>query len=455
MMKGVILAQRFRQLDSRFAMLSEGWQRRLIIGVFILVQIIIWTLMLEILWYGDRSITDTPIYYDYAGRVVSGMFPYRDFASEYPPVAMLLFLLPRLLSGSSYGAFVLLFEAEMLVFSSGIVAMLANLAWRQWHSPKKTALTLALYSLSILAIGAIVKSRFDLAVACLILASITCYVTDRRLLAWILLGVGLMTKIIPVLIAPLFLIIHYRRRQWREMWVGPLVALAAVLVIAAPFLITAPGGLASSFLYHAERPLQLESSWASPLLIMSSFGRLDVDIMNSYGSHNVFSPGSDAVALLSGPVTAIFLAAAYLIFLKSSAAGFSAVKLQEPLIRFSAVAMATFIVGGKVLSPQFIIWLLPLVPLVSGRGRRPALAFFTGVLLLTQWEFPARYWNLFMMETDMIVVVALRNLLLVALVVTLIAGGRKPLCHPERQRSEREGSPIKAKADSSALRASE
>lgn len=420
------MKQIYSHLNNRFAALSEKWQLRLITAAFIVVQIFIWALMLEILWYGDRSITDTPVYYGYAGRIASGMFPYRDFAAEYPPVAMLLFSLPRLFSGSSYAAFVYLFEAEMLVFSCGIVALVSGLAWRQWHSLKKTALALALYSLSILALGAIVKSRFDLAVAFIILASLARFVKGRRLLAWILLGIGIMTKIIPVLIMPLFLIVHYRRRQWRELWAGPLVALVAAAIAAAPFLVASPAGLAGSFLYHAERPLQLESSWASPLLIMNILGRLNVNIMNSYGSHNVFSPGADSLALLSGAVTAALLAAGYLIFLKRSSPRFSAAEWQEHLLRFAALAMVTFIAGGKVLSPQFLIWLLPLVPLVMGRGRRMALVLFGGVLLLTQWEFPARYWNLYMMETDMILVVAVRNLLLVALMITLIVVGRKP-----------------------------
>ena len=82
--------------------------------LFMLVQVFIWAVVFEILWYGDRSITDTPVYYDYASRISDGMMPYRDFSSEYPPVAMLLFSLPRLFSGAGYSWFVIAFSAEML-----------------------------------------------------------------------------------------------------------------------------------------------------------------------------------------------------------------------------------------------------------------------------------------------------------------------------------------------------
>lgn len=408
------------ELRANIEALSDTAKRRLVTGGFILVQLIIWTAVFELFWYGNRSITDTPIYFDYAGRMAEGLFPYSDFASEYPPVAMLLFSLPRILSGTSYGAFVFWFEAEMFFFGAGIIILISTLAWRQWRDLKKVAAAQALYIFFLLALGAIVKSRFDLAVAFIILASLASFVTDRRLLAWILIGAGLMTKGVPLLIAPLFLISHYRRRQWREMFTGPVAAAVTAGIIAVPFLVASASGLAESFLYHAERPLQLESSWASPLLLLSSFGELDLNIMNSYGSHNVFSPGAELAAALSGPVTAALLATGYLLYLRSSSGELTAPVWQAQITGFAAAVIATFIVGGKVLSPQYFIWLLPLVPLVAGRGRRATIVLFTAVLLLTQWEFPSRYWNLFMLERDVIIVVAVRNLMLAGLVVSLV-----------------------------------
>jgi len=160
-------------------------------------------------------------------------------------------------------------------------------------------------------------------------------------------------------------------------------------------------------------------------LLLYRFGALDVNIMNSYGSHNVFSSGSGALALLSGIVTGLLLLAGYAVFYRGGNDDFTDPGFQARITRFTALAIATFIVGGKVLSPQFLIWLLPLMPLVAGRDRRLVLSLFTGVLLLTQWEFPARYWNLYMLETDMIVLVTARNFLLAVLVVVLLVGGRR------------------------------
>ncbi|MCL4473404.1 MAG: DUF2029 domain-containing protein [Actinobacteria bacterium] len=410
----------FETMRQRFDSLPTSRKRWLITGLFLLAQLVIWSAVFEVFWYGDRSITDTPVYYQYASRIAQGMFPYRDFSLEYPPVAVLLFSLPRLISGPDYTWFVFAFEAEMLAFSCGIVVVLSIIAWRQWQSIGKLAGVLGTYTIFLLCLGSIVELRFDLAAAFLILASVACFITDRRLAAWLLLGVGIMTKIIPVLIAPIFLISHFRRRQYNQMISGPALMLVAALAIAIPFLIAAPEGLANAFLYHVERPLQLESTWSTPLLLMAKYSGYSVSIMNSYGSHNVFSSLSNTLAMLSGPVTILVMLFSYGVYWRRSRGDSPLQWDSSQVIRFAVLTIAIFIFGGKVFSPQFLIWLLPLIPLIKGRDRGLITGLFAAVLLLTQWEFPARYWELYLLQKQMVVEVAARNVLLGLLVVVLL-----------------------------------
>jgi len=80
-----------------------------------------------------------------------------------------------------------------------------------------------------------------------------------------------------------------------------------------------------------------------------------------------------------------------------------------------------FIAFSKVLSPQFLIWLIPLVPLVRGRRGVAASALLGLALLLTQLWFPIRYWDLalrFAAFPSWLVVA--RDLVLLALLAVLV-----------------------------------
>ena len=60
----------------------------------------------------------------------------------------------------------------------------------------------------------------------------------------------------------------------------------------------------------------------------------------------------------------------------------------------SITTVVAFVAFGKVLSPQFLVWLLPLVPLVAGRRGAAAAALLVLACALTRLWFPGDYWVL-------------------------------------------------------------
>ena len=78
-----------------------------------------------------------------------------------------------------------------------------------------------------------------------------------------------------------------------------------------------------------------------------------------------------------------------------------------------------------MLSPQFLIWLIPVVPLVRGRRGLAASGLLAAALVLTQLWFPFRYWDL-ALEFDAAAswLVLVRDLVLLALLAVLALGLR-------------------------------
>jgi hypothetical protein len=64
---------------------------------------------------------------------------------------------------------------------------------------------------------------------------------------------------------------------------------------------------------------------------------------------------------------------------------------REDLLRYATATVASLLALGTVLSPQYVVWLIPLVPLVSGRRGTAAILSFVVAAALTNVWIPDRY----------------------------------------------------------------
>jgi hypothetical protein len=93
-------------------------------------------------------------------------------------------------------------------------------------------------------------------------------------------------------------------------------------------------------------------------------------------------------------------------------------RLVTPALAY-ATCVALLLASAKVASPQFLLWLVPLVALVGGRAGIAAAVVLGAACVLTQLIYPSRYDALVAGDAFPLVLLAARNILLLALVVIL------------------------------------
>lgn len=244
------------------------------------------------------------------------------------------------------------------------------------------------------------------------------WIAARPIVAAALLTVAMWIKVWPVALLTAGFIALRRRMQL----LGSAVVTSAVIIAG----VLAAGGAANLFGFvsaQTTRGLQLEAPvatfyvWATMLGVQSSQVYYDTDIL----TYQVRGPGVDGVAAVMTPVLVLAVLAVLGIGAVKAWRGASAVRL---LVPHSLALVLTLIVFNKVGSPQFMTWLIP--PIVAwmvldrSRARGPATLTLI-VLALTQLIYPLIYGDVIRALPAAVVVLTVRNILLIAFLVWMVA----------------------------------
>lgn len=365
----------------------------------------VWVLMRWVI-FNYFQLGDTRVY-EHASRMIdAGALPYRDFDIEYPPLATGLFWLV----GRIPGDYQLDFSLTMLACLVA-TALAALVAARQLNlGPARQAAAVGVVALTPLLLGTLVQTRYDLALAALLGWMLVAGLADRFGWAWALLALAVAVKLVPVLLVPALAIWHAHRRGGRAALTGVIALSAGVAATMAPFFAIAPHATWRLFAYHLDRPLQIESLGSS---LVHAAG-LPFRSLNSYGSENIDGPIPDALASLSTLLLLACLVALIGVLargLRGRAGG--GAELWVGAMAATLVAAVTF---GKVVSPQYLVWLLPATMLIAGRRGRVAAVVLPVAMAVTQLIFPLLYADL-VERADPVPVwlLAVRNALLLVL----------------------------------------
>jgi len=308
--------------------------------------------------YISNEPDDIVNYYNQATQILSGRMPYSDVPFEYPPFAMVFFILPALVSwdiGSYRAAYAVMVYIALffLVYYSYKVADRCQM--EMWK--------VNLLMVTFVLVGmAFVVARYDVFPVVMITISLWLYLDKRYKLAFAVMALACMTKVYPgVLLIPM-LVPFLMRREWRNFFTGFLVFALVCLIVELPFIINDPSTAFAYLTYHSDRGLQVEAVVSSFLMTAALIVPTDISIVHNYGSHNLVGALPDAIA----PFMNIIMVAALLLFVLVIMYRLSkSERAREnpfPIVGVMCLAMVMiFIMFSKVYSAQYILWIIPLV----------------------------------------------------------------------------------------------
>jgi len=292
------------------------------------------------------------------------------------------------------------------------------------YSSRETAIAFAFY----LVIGSwsTAVGRFDLIPAAFTLIALILAKRGRWGWAFAALALATLFKFYALLLIVPFLIVQqsrYRGSKWYawQRWqpLGVFV-LACAVVTGISFMLSIEGTLAPVS-YFEFRPVQVEAFSAS-LLWLASFLKYPVDYVSSYGAVNIISPLSNQVDVLGLLGMGVGLSCTFWLQWRGKLGLFSA----------SLLTLLIMIITGKVFSPQYLIWVTPLIAYI-GKLHWRWLVSWGMIGFLTTLIYPYIYKavpNIIMAPQLPVfqAVLLIRNLLVLGVVLVLLykAARRRP-----------------------------
>jgi hypothetical protein len=319
---------------------------------------------------------------------------------EYPALTLVAFSLPLVAPPQWYQV---VFALSMLVIAACIYLLLKR------YRSTGAAIAFAIYL--VLGSWAIALGRFDLIPAALILGAVLLGVKSRWKWAFTLLALATLLKLFPIILILPFLIAQ--QMQSKEKWYAwsrwsAVVLYAAICVVVTAISLTL--NVADTLYpinYFLNRPIQVESFPATILWLGDKAGYA-VQWVFTYQSLNFLSILSHKVSLVS----TFFLGVGILFTCWLQWRG----KIDLPMA--SLLTLLIVMVMGKVFSPQYLIWVAPLVAYL-GQARWKWLISWCSISILTLIIFPFMYVDIAHIQTYYPVILV-RDWLMLALVCVLL-----------------------------------
>ena len=298
--------------------------------------------------YRHACYTDIyPLYF--VRGVADGALPYVEAPLEYPVV------LGGVMAGTAWvvrgitdpgadpiAAGRTFYDVNVALLALCAVAVVLGVAYLAGNRPRDALMVAVAPGL---ALGAYIN--WDLIAVALSTLGLLAWSRRRPVWAGLLLGLGAATKFYPLLFfGPLFLLC-LRAGRMRQFLVALAAGAGGWLAVNVPVLVAAPERWAEFYTFSRERG----ADWGSLWYLFQSVG---VPVLGSTDVGRVNMMGMGAFLACCVAITVLSLTA----------------PRRPRLAQLVFLTVAAFLLTNKVWSPQYVVWLLPLV--VLARPRWPA-----------------------------------------------------------------------------------
>jgi Glycosyltransferase family 87 len=349
--------------------------------------------------------------------------PYVEVPFEYPPLALPFILAPRLVA-STYTGYERAFGALMAACLVAACAVAIRIARRIEPDAKQSARRWWIASALLLAQGALSIQRLDASIALFLMLAVDAVTKRRAALVGVWTGLAASAKLLPALFLPVFAAVDretYRRIR-NLVVLGSGAALSVFAMLVLPFAL-APGSLEVFGEYHARRGLQIESTLALLYGTVHALFIGPAPTAYGYGSNNLVGALPDALAQTTTPLTVLALAA-LVVWTARLPAPLEEAERVTRIVLATLTAAVILWLGGKVFSPQYMTWGIPLVLAIPAVPRVRATWLLFVALVLTQLYMRGYYDNLCEQRAPALITAGVRQIALVALAVVAVRAMR-------------------------------
>jgi hypothetical protein len=330
-------------------------------------------------------------YFKMAGDWLDGLTPYAAFQVEYPPGALLWFVLPRIFTETPivYGY---AFAFGMLLADVGVLLLLARIralvfgsqAHRDAVRRRESTLLCLIYVLLTAFFGRLLFQRYDLIMALLLTAVITAALQKKTVLVDVLLAVAIWLNLMVLVWIPLLWWYDYVGRveplpskkilKTSEFWRALLPRIAVLAgglgVLFLPFILLSGRSLAYIVQYPLERGIQLESTAAGILMVAAKIFGFELATESApQAVHLTGAAGSWGAGVCA--ILSIIVFVILTIYL--------ARKMQAQsdgqgrgvwLLRGLPATILALLATSNVFMPQTLLWIAPLAALFAHDDRQ-------------------------------------------------------------------------------------